>query len=513
MNFLKRFEGTPISRSLRVIDHRDRVRLFWIALIQTSLGLLDLLGIMVIGAIGALSIQGIESKKSGNRTSVILRIFHLQNFSFESQVIFLGLVAAGVLILKTILSVFFTRRTFRYLSHRGARLSADLISQVLSQKLSQIQSRTMQQTLYMVTSGVKDLLLGTLGTAVNLLSDFSMLIIITVGLFLVDPITAIATILIFSSIGYILYRQLQVKAQKLGKEIAVRSIANDSKILEVLRSYRESVVRDRRGYYSREIGKLQSELGEYVAEANFVPFISKFVMDSATVISALLLGGIVLTLNNAVHGVATLSIFLAASTRIASGALRVQQGMLSLKSSQGSAELTLGLIDELKNVSVENEVNEDYSFHYEGFNPSIELLNVNFSYSTNEGFAIRNLNLLIEPGESVAFVGDGVNDAPVVALSDVGIAMGGLGSDATIETADVVIQDDKPSKIPMAINIGKKTKRIVWQNIILAFVVKAIVLILGAGGLATMWEAVFADVGVALIAILNAVRIQRMNFK
>ena len=127
---------------------------------------------------------------------------------------------------------------------------------------------------------------------------------------------------------------------------------------------------------------------------------------------------------------------------------------------------------------------------------------------------VEKLNEIINRKSSnrkMIFVGDGINDAPVLARADIGIAMGGIGSDAAIEAADVVIMTDEPSKIVTAIKIAKRTKKIVSQNIVFALGVKLVILVLGAVGIANMWEAVFGDVGVALIAVLNSMRAMKVE--
>lgn len=124
---------------------------------------------------------------------------------------------------------------------------------------------------------------------------------------------------------------------------------------------------------------------------------------------------------------------------------------------------------------------------------------------------IEALEAKLLPNEKLIFVGDGINDTPVLARADIGAAMGGLGSDAAVEAADIVLMTDQPSKIAEAIRVARRTRRIVWQNIGFALGVKAIFLLLGALGFATMWEAVFSDVGVTLLAVGNAMRIMRLK--
>ena len=369
------------------------------------MGGLDLLGVLAIGLLGALSVTGLQSLESGERMSTVLRALRIADLSFQSQATVIGAFAIVFLVGRTVLSIFLTRRVLYFLSRRGANLSANLISRLLSQPLLIVQERTTQATLYAVTTGVGVITLGILATTVVLASDVSLLLVLAVGLFIVDPFTAIGTFLIFTLIGFSLYRSMHVKARRLGAQTSALDIQSNEKIVEVFGSYRESVVRNRRDYYAREIGKVRFALADANAEFSFMPYVSKYVIETSVILGALLICAVQFILQDATHAVATLAIFLAAGTRIAPAVLRVQQGSIQIRGSLGAAAPTLDLIDSLGDSLMIENVDDTVDIEHLGFVSEILVSNVSLTYPGKSEPAISNFTLSIPPGASVAFVG------------------------------------------------------------------------------------------------------------
>jgi ABC-type multidrug transport system fused ATPase/permease subunit len=392
-------------RSIKVLPKADHRKIALVVALQVGLGFLDLIGVAAIGVLGALAVTGVQSSQPGNRVSAVLELLGLSNLSFQSQVAVLGLSAACILVIRTILSIIVTRKIFYFLSRRGAMISAELISRFLSQPLPKIQEKSSQETLYAVTFGVSSITLGVLGTAITLVADGSLLLIMIFLLFVVDPTIAVTSTIFFGTLGFVLYRMMNVKAHKLGQLNSEISISSNAKIIEVLDSYRESVVRNRRDYYSREIGKLRMKLADVLAEMQFLPNVSKYVIESGIVIGAVLIAGVQFALQDARHAVGTLSVFLAAGTRIAPAIMRLQQSAILIRSGIGAAIPTLTLIETLKNVPRAHEVEDKLDVIHSGFEPSILLNGVGLTYPDKEWPALENIFLELNGGESLAIVG------------------------------------------------------------------------------------------------------------
>ena len=392
-------------RSIRTLSQQERRKIGAVIIIQILFGLLDLFGVALVGILGALAVTGVQSKAPGNRVSQALEILQIENQDLQTQATVIGLLAAAFLITKTIFSVIFVRKTLFFLSRRSAVISSNLISKILGQPLTFIQARSNQQTLYLVTSGVDSITMGVLNTTVLVVSDLSLLIILGIGLFVVEPTVALSTLVAFSAIAFVLYRLLQVRATKIGEIVREIAIKTSEKILEVLTSYREVVVRNRRNYYSRELGQLRFDLAEKNAEGAFMPNISKYVIEVTVVLGSLIIAAIQFLANDAARAIAVLSVFLAASTRIAPAVLRLQQSAIRLKSSIGSASPTLDLIEQLENFPNISGNVESLQSEYDGFSGDIELKNVSFTYPSKNYPAVSEISLEIRAGEVVSFVG------------------------------------------------------------------------------------------------------------
>jgi len=402
---MDRLRKSGLGRAIKVLSRADRHKLIVTLILQILMAGLDLLGVLAIGLLGALSVNGMQSGTIGNRVGTALRILQIQDLAFEQQAIILALSAVIFLVGRTLLSIFFTRRILFFLSRRGAKISADLISRLLSQSLLMVQSRTTQETVYAVTTGVDRLVIQVLANVIVWVADFALLVVMFIGLLVIDPVTSIATLLVFFFIGYLLYNFMHLRAENLGIENSRQTIKSNQKIIEVFTSYRESVVRNRRDFYAREIGYLRYSLANTSAELGFLPYISKYVIETAVVVGAVLIGVAQFIFQDGSHAVATVAIFFAAGTRIAPAILRLQQGTISIKSGLGFSFKTLDLIDELGNAPKTENLNDNLDVIHEGFISKIDIKDVSLTYPNKIAPAIANISLNIPAGTSIAVVG------------------------------------------------------------------------------------------------------------
>ena len=391
--------------AVNTLGKNDQRKVLVVVLLQVFLGGLDLLGVATVGVLGSLAIRGIQSTPAEGKVGQILSALNLDGMSFQNQVTILGLTAAALLIIRTILSVFFTRKILFFLSRRGASLSADLVAKLLSRNLDLIQQRSVQQNLYSVTSGVSVIAVGIIGTAVMIVSDAILLIMMSLGLFFVDPLVAFISFVVFGGIGIILYQLMHVRAGKLGVRDSQLSIDSNQKITEVLKTYREAVVRDRRTFYVEQIAHIRFQLAETIAEISFMPNISKYTLESTVVIGALVISAAQFIMQDAATAVATLAVFLAAGSRIAPALLRIQQGFLTIKVSLSTATPTFELIRELEGQVVSASYTREPCFSHSGFSPKINVENVNFTYMHSNRPTIQKVSFSLSPGATLAIVG------------------------------------------------------------------------------------------------------------
>jgi ABC-type multidrug transport system fused ATPase/permease subunit len=388
-----------------LLNKKDRMKIFAVAVIQVLFGLLDLFSVIIIGLLGALSISGVKSQEPTARVQNFLEFLNLSEKTFQFQFAVLGIMAAGFLILKTILSMFLIKKTLYFLAHKAAIMSSEFFSKMLNQDLLRLQSNTNQEKLFSITEGIKIITVNIIGNLVLLISDFSLLIVMFTGLILLDTYVALVTLFGFGVLALVLYKRMSIRAQYLGESNTAITIKSNELILEAFNTFRENLVRNRRFFYAVRVGKSREEIANSQAELAFMPNLSKYIIESATVLGGVILCAVMFLTKDAVQAFSSLALFLGAVSRIVPAILRIQQGSVTIKSGIGSARSTLDLIEGLVHTPAVKEITNFGNLEYKDFESTVDIEGLSLIYPEKSQEALSNINLILKTGTSTAIVG------------------------------------------------------------------------------------------------------------
>lgn len=390
---------------LNMLSKKDKAKLVRIAITQFCIGLLDLVSVVFIGALGALSINGVNSRAPGERVTQFLTLVGIEELKFEVQAAILAIAAMAILVSRTILAVFYSKHTLRFLSEKAAEISILLYSKMIKGDISKIQTAYSQEILFAINRGVDLLVVLIIGTSVNLMADIASLITISIGLFVVDPFMALASFILFTITGLILNRLTQSRARFYAQEKTKYEIRANNKLLESLETFRELYVRNREQFYISQFSELRKKYTRAVSEVTFLPNVSKFVVETVVLVGAILIGASQFIFNDAFRAVGTLSVFLAAGTRISPAFLRIQQNILAMKSAENQSRPTLDLITRYDLQVNEFDVPKSKTPKSNVDDVKVEFRDVSFSYDGDSRFMIYNFTETFNINEVSALVG------------------------------------------------------------------------------------------------------------
>jgi ATP-binding cassette, subfamily B, bacterial PglK len=402
------FADSYIFRSLRVLSAIDRKKLLAMTGVQSLLSILDLLGIAAIGVLIAVSFSDSTLTTPGGRVQKVISALRLDEINPNDQILYLAIFAVTVLTLKTILSVNFTKKTLGFLSRRCAILSKNMAKSVFHRQLSEIQAKSQHELIYTLTSGVNLLILGVIGTLYLLVTDFILLVLVIIALFLADPTIALSSIAFFGIVAFAVYANLGTRARDLGKKNSNIAVEGNQLIFQLIEGFREIKVKGRTTFYLEKFSTNRDIAADSSAKSAFIPYIGKYLIESSMIVGIVAIAGIQFALYDAYHAVSSLAIFMAAATRMAPAVLRIQQSAIQLRANQGASEMTLSLLDQLRlnqDVDISLLAKTKFTTTHLNFEPTIEIENLVFFYPETIEPALSNINLKITPGEFVAIVG------------------------------------------------------------------------------------------------------------
>lgn len=390
---------------LNLFEKKDQWKLSILIIFQVLSNFLDLIGVALLGVLGSLAITGSSSRQPGSRVQSILKFLNIEELSVQQQALFLGILASTFLVVKTLLSLFFARRTMYFLSYRSAKITESLISKLLSQSLPGIKKNSVQENIYALTGGVGSIVNSIVASTIFTISDISLTLIMLLGLFYIDPLICLLTIGLYLGVAVILYWLLGKRMQLLGIKQGRLTIKNQEMIREILGTYREAVVGGKRPFYIEEVRRHQFTIAKNNAEFGFFPNISKYVLEITVILGIFVISAIQFYKYSAEYSVAILSIFLIASARIAPAILRIQQSIIQMKGALGMAAPALKLIEQMQNLEYQSKPVTRFNQNHSNLNVDLVLKNVSFSYGETNHFQISNINLKIVPGTINAIVG------------------------------------------------------------------------------------------------------------